>query len=265
MAIASDLSTIQVSNIGVPVFISPMLKHLKKYPTNSHDSDSVVSYLLQVNDHLAAYPPSSSKSFMMSELYKSFFSEIRSKDLEGNHTHISVSNLTLVKAKLDKNKLIYSEFSQFFMIEALLSYRKYSKDNYLNNYLNRSNKKFDLPEKRKKLIRLNKFLGPWIMQFLRLSPERFNFFISDFIGDYLFNIGKLSKIIKYNNISTISQGAGMPYFKIIREKPESTSVKPTQPRRTGPKDEIKSLKNDPNTAASEKIDELMNKIDKNKP
>ena len=41
------LKSVQVSNIGVPVFISPMLKHLETYPANDHSAEKIISYLLQ--------------------------------------------------------------------------------------------------------------------------------------------------------------------------------------------------------------------------
>ena len=197
MANFTQLEKVKVSNAFLPVFVFPMLNHMSKYHPPGRSYQQVEELLSKINSNLESSPSAHVKSFFMTQMFKSFFEPKNYSDLKSISTQVSTSILKSFEEKTKKNKLLFSEFTQFFLLEILLSYKPYTDDNFLNTYTN-TNLNPENRERKRKLMILNGHQGPWISKFLQVSPDEFSVYLSDYIFNYFQDLAEYSKIIKLN-------------------------------------------------------------------
>lgn len=125
-----------------------------------------------VNNDLQKVPVPNALFLVKSEIYKGL---LNNPLLPRNEeVFLSESLLKSVEKKLEKNKLIYSDFAEWTIRSVLSELEPYRQNKFLDR---RQTLAGNDPEQRAKALQLEKtasYLTPWIRAFNENSPEQFN-------------------------------------------------------------------------------------------
>lgn len=260
------LDQINVNSNSSVLVLKYMISHLEEYPMREYPSEELLSDLILINKNLKGIGSEDTKAFLLSELYKVLFDFDRSDLIDARNIYISGANLKGAQDKFDKNQKVLTSFTKFIVLDMLENFDPFLADNYINNYLNTSDPKFNQPEKKKKLDLLNKHVGPWIMLYTRYDSKKFNQLCSKYVRNYFKTIAHLSKFFSYQNLGENSE----PIFSVKEGSLEDVmnKLKQHQAAQTDtaeapedPKEAVENLTVEPADGAADKIDQIIKKID----
>ena len=262
----SILTEIQINSKSSLQISKLMLNHLAVYPTKDYTETNILKDFVKINQNLKGIGAKSVKSFLFSELYKVFFNFDQNDLIDSKNIHISGANLKAVQVKLNEHKEVLTPFAVFIINDMLKNYEQFQKDNYINNYLNTSDIKYDKPILKKRIKLLNRHVGPWLMLFTRHDSKKFNQLCSKYIKNYFKTISYLSKYFHFQKINEegldIFSHKSLPLAEII-QKLEANEIIPNDApqEKSSPQKDIKNITVDPGAGAAPKIDEIINKLD----
>jgi len=271
----SILSEIEINPQASHQFINLMILDLIELPNKIYNDREFLEDLIVINENLKGQPPEAIKTFMLSELYKILFNFEQSKLVDVDNIYISSSNLDLAEEKLRNNSKLLTKFSNFLMSDMIENFAPFKKDNYINNYLNTAldQSKVD-PSKKKKIMLLNKHVGPWIIIFNQFSSKQFKFFGQGYIKHYFKTIKHLSKFFKFQKFTTVEidifrskDGTISDLIAKLDEQKANQVIKeePQENKVDTAKKDVENITVEPADAADGKIDEIIKNLDQKKP
>ena len=261
----AKLAQIEVNSKSSLEIFKLMFSHLDLYPPQKYTPEMIKEDFRKINNNLRGIAPKSAQSFLFSELYKTFFNFDQSDLVDANNIYISGANIKVINDKLTKYRDLLTPFSSFLIKDMLKNYQQFEKDNYINNYLNTSDIKYDKPALKKKINKLNKHVGPWLMLFSRYDSKNFNKICTKYIRNYLQTITYLSQYFKYQKLSQ----DGVDIFLLSIDKTQSQPAPKSKDEGStkssnSPKDDVKSLRVEPGEGAAPKIEEIIENLDQKK-
>lgn len=160
----------------VPYELELLVKHLERFP-HPEKKSSYLDQLKVINQDLAFANKEETFLLFKSEIYKNILDN-ESLKVDANAIRVTSTLIKSVNEKLDKNKLVYSDFSQWILLSITSDLNEFIADGFLDRAenINRNNQQ-DMT----RLAKLNKmlsYLSPWIEVFVRVSPQQFNQFVT---------------------------------------------------------------------------------------
>ena len=160
----------------IPYELELLVKHLERFP-HSEKKSSYLEQLKIINQDLALANKEETFLLFKSEIYKNILDN-ESLRVDANAIRVTGQLIKNVNDKLDKNKLIYSDFSQWIILSITSDLNEFIDDGFLDKAenINRNNEKDML-----RLGKLNKmltYLSPWLEVMTRLTPQQFNQFVT---------------------------------------------------------------------------------------
>lgn len=242
-----------------------MISHLEEYPLNHYPAEDLVKNLIQINTNLKGLADSDTRAFLRSELFKVLFDFDQSDLIDAKNIYISGAHINAAKNKYKKNEKLLTKFSKYIVLDMLENFSPYLEDNYINNYLNSSNPKYNQPEKFKEINLLNKHVGPWIMLYTRYDSKKFNQLCSKYVKNYFTTVAHLSRFFQFQKLSqTGTDIFTMPdssLDELLNKLNRPTSEESSEEDQEDPKKAVEKLTLEPGEGASEKIDQIIEKLD----
>ena len=265
----SPLKEILVNSESGHQFIQLMISHLAEYPSENYSNHQILEDIIEINKNLKGYPANTVKSFLLTELYKVIFNFEKSELIDSKNVYISNTNLTFAKAKVKKHSQILSKFSYFLITDMMDNYNPYKENNFINNYLNTSTKKFKDPKKEKRIKLLNKHVGPWIIIFNRMTSQKFNLMTSGYIKNYLKVIKRLSRFFKLqdrnsNSIEVFTTKSGTIEELLVKYQEQKAAANEEQKTDQSPEKDVENIKLLPGEGANPKIEQIIKSLDQKK-
>lgn len=265
-----DLSQIEINSKASLEVFKLMLGHLNQYPAEKYTAKEILVDFIKMNENLRGVKAKSTKSFLFSELYKTFFNFDQNDLIDAKNIHISGANIKVIETKLEKYKELLTPFATYLVQDMLKNYEEFQQDNYINNYLNTSDNKYDKPLLKKKIETLNKHVGPWLMLFSRYDSKKFNAICSKYIKNYFQTIAYLSRYFMFQKLSNEGEDI-FAHPKMSLSKFLETANNPIQKSEEdegkdskSPEEDIKGLTVDPGDGAAPKIKEIIENLDQKK-
>lgn len=261
------LKDLVVLSNSIPSEFTYMIKHLKSSPLSDTDAARVVNAITNINTELAKTPTSNIMFLFKSEIYKGILNNqyMKQKSL----LQASTSLLESIKHKLEKHKIVYTDFSKWTIQSIIKDFDPYLEKNFINEYQNIRRNNSVGQMKARRLTKIMKYLSPWFNAIDKNTPEEFNRINTQVIIDtieriskktYYFKtfVGKLEKaeeqiLFKIPNI-TIAQP------KEIEEGPSSLSEE-AKMRKEQAKKDIENLEDSELSGASEEIDKIEEQVE----
>lgn len=160
----------------VPYELELLIKHLERFP-HPEKKSSYLDQLKVINQDLALANKEETFLLFKAEIYKNILDN-ESLKVDANAIRVTASLVQAAKEKLDQNKLVYSDFSQWVILSITSDLNEFVADGFLNRAenINRNNQQ-DMT----RLAKLNKmlsYLSPWLEVFIRVTPQQFNQFVT---------------------------------------------------------------------------------------
>lgn len=249
-----DLSKLEISSNSAPVFLKPMLILVgKNIKSSSMTELELIEILTNLNSHFENYPTNSTKTFFMSEFYKSFFQLEKNSGIDSSYSSVSVKTLQDAKKKLEKNSIIMSKMSEFLLVEIFLSYQD----------LIISKKESD----GEKLKKVNKYFGDWVGEFLKKGPKQFDNLVAKVAVSYLKSVSNNSKIVSLHIEDKNAKNLIFTNLELLRGQlltASGTQIE-TDDIEPDPSSAVKNLDIGPTTGASEQIDAILEEVQEKNP
>lgn len=257
-----NLSGLEIVSESLPYEVELMIKHLKQSALDQEEQDLLVANLDLINDDLGSLDKKTLMFLFKSEIYKGILTNQYLK--LDDKVQFSQSTLSTINLKLEKHKVIYSNFSSWSIQSIYNDIFAFSDNNFLNRYqnINRSNPKETLMAK--KLNKVLKYVSPLLFAFLSLSPERYNHLSKNIILDTFSRISKKSfyfKSLYFKGSSSKDVLFKLPTISLsVRENPaiNETSLRiDAEKEKKAAEVDIKNLDNSDLSPISSKIDEII--------
>ncbi|MBD65194.1 MAG: hypothetical protein CME62_08305 [Halobacteriovoraceae bacterium] len=260
---ASVMGQIKVNPKISAILQQAMINHLDQVDLTLAQKENTITHLQTINENLKFVDQANIQAFLFSEFFKSFHQFANSPEHQVK-AYISNSNLIAAKEKLNQYKSLYTDFAKFHIQDQIKNFEPLVKDNVLNNYKNITKREQIKEEQRERIQLLNKHVGPWIMQFMRLKSEQFNAMCTQHILRYFENMANVSRFFK-KSIPTQTENIlfilpDQSTLETLTE-PAPTASKEEALIQNSPKD-VEDLEVEPSEAAGEEINKLMDKVDK---
>lgn len=255
---------LKVLSDSIPYEVELMFKHIKYSSLSKAENEKLRANLTLLNEDLGALDKRNILFLFKSEIYKGIFTNQYLK--LNSKLQISSSVIDSTKKKLAKHKVVYSLFSQWTIQSILNDLEPFLEDSFINRYqnVNRGNSKDVL--KSRKLVKIYKYISPFLAAFLNKSPEDFNTLQKNIILDTFSRIALKSYYFQIHYIKGAKADA--PLFSIpsekqtIKEASDSSAMQKKQSSEQAT-ELIESLGEEDLSTASEKIDEALKKTDSN--
>lgn len=248
----------------VPYEMELMIKHLEKFP--SEFELPLSDELKIINQDMSLANKDETYFLFKSEIYKQILdSEILK--LEASSIRVTTTLIKNAKSKLDANKLIYSDFSQWIILSITSDLNEFVSDGFLDRSENidRSNEKDLL--RLKNLQKILGYLSPWLETFTRLTPQQFNQMVSKLSRTTVHKIAQKTSFFQSFSLK-LGESTAKSLFTIpFNSNTETTSseegltesaptlIEESRSRKEDAQNSLKDIEADP-SEASELIDNL---------
>lgn len=176
-----------------------------------------------INSDIKKIPKANALFLIKSEIYKGLLNNplLEAKD----ELLLNESLVKGIEKKLDKHKIIYTDFSAWLVESLLLELAPFRKDNFLDRYQTVSGNDVESRAKALKLRKLTKYLSPWLMAFNENTPEEFNRLATQVSAGLIKRIA--SKTYYFREFaSNHAEDSLPPLFSIPTVKPPEQTVAP---------------------------------------
>ena len=188
----NPFKSLSTNSEETPYLITLMLKHLQTVNAPQDEATQILKDFSRINKNFKNMNKLNKLFLVTSESQKSILNFKYDNRLKSNS--VMVSELTLVRAKLEKNNLIYTDFSEYIITEATKDFDDFLENGFLDNYQNSSSvdsKKIVEIAKLKKRI---KYSGPWVHSILTTPAKSFNEQLSFLISTFFRNLAEQSQL-----------------------------------------------------------------------
>jgi len=218
----SVFSQIKINSELIPYEMELMIKHLEKFPpseevTPLNDELKIIGQDMSFSDKEISY------FLFKSEIYKQILDNevIR---LEAGSIRVTSALIKEIKKKIDENKLVYSDFSQWIILSMTSDLNPYIQDGFLDKSenINRNNEKDLL--RLKNLQKMMSYLSPWLEIFSRMTPQQFNQIVSTLSRNTIHKIAQ--KTFYFQNFSLkLEKQEAQELFTFPASSPATASKK----------------------------------------
>lgn len=257
-SLLQELTTISQE---APTELTWLTQHLAKHLHSDEQATKVIGYCNLINKDLKNTKMKHVFFMLKSEIYRGL---LRNQYLKKeNKLQVTSSLMSSIFQKIQKNDIVYSEFSQWIMKAIYSDLEPYLKDKFIDSYQSVDRNDFKLMEKVKKLEKILSYTSSWLEKMEKLSPESFNELVTQMAIDILWSIS--SKTYYFSNFSNkYKQIADTYIFKIPTTKKVATPIISNQQSEVeSAKELIKGISADDLSSASSEIDQLNTDIEKN--
>lgn len=260
-----------IAESDTPYIIKLMLDHLKETPIPRNTEKKILKNLVKINDNFVNINKVNKTFLVTSESYKSILNF--KSGLTSKSGSVMISELEVVRKKLKKFKLIYTDFSQYIISKSLDDFNPYLEDNFLDQYQSNSNGNSKKLIKIAQLKKIIKYSGPWIHAISSSPAKTFNEQLVELISNFFRNLAEQSYIFtlhKSEQLEAISKPpfTGLNNIQILNiisgkseQIPDPTSSDIRKSAKADAINEVKKLKLSVPANPSQDIDELIQKID----
>jgi hypothetical protein len=266
LAIADEekhpLEKYTVLSDSLPTEFVLMINHLKKSSLTQDDLQRIIAASKLINSELANTPKPNIMFLFKSEIYKGILNNqyMKQKSL----LQASTGLLESVKHKLNKHKIVYTDFSKWMINAIIKDFDPYLEKNFINQYQNIKRTNSTGLMKAKRLTKIMKYLSPWFNAIDKNTPEEFNKLNTQVIIDTLERISKKTYYFKTftgplqpNEAQALLVIPEIKTKKETQEVPDEKSLKDlSSERKEEAKKAVENLGEEDLSGASEVIDEI---------
>jgi hypothetical protein len=255
---AADIS---IDKARTSLILEGVIYEFKFHKMDIENNRLIFQWLQDINTNTIHLNHNELNQFLMAEMFKLTLSTGLIKKTKNQITTAIISSS---KEKLNNNNNRYSVFAKYFINEFINDYKPYLQDGTLKMYYQN---KLESDYKRTKLKKLLKYSTGWIMSFNNMSVIKFNDLARRHIFVYLRNISEKSKIFVNNSQTKTKKFNALFQFKNLQKYQNAfnsdKNLNQQNNIKMNPADAVKDLKIDIQDTASEKIDDLIRKIEEN--
>lgn len=266
LAIADEekhpLEKYTVLSDSLPTEFVLMINHLKKSSLTQDDLQRIIAASKLINSELANTPKPNIMFLFKSEIYKGILNNqyMKQKSL----LQASTGLLESVKHKLNKHKIVYTDFSKWMINAIIKDFDPYLEKNFINQYQNIKRTNSTGLMKAKRLTKIMKYLSPWFNAIDKNTPEEFNKLNTQVIIDTLERISKKTYYFKTftgplqpNEAQALLVIPEVKTKNETQEVPDEKSLKDlSSERKEEAKKAVENLGEEDLSGASEAIDEI---------
>ena len=237
---------------------SDLLKGIASHLKGSEHGDkyirSIKESITSINQNAKYFKRSELISFINIIFYKMVLNYHKDKFNKGEQ--ITSSQIFILRKKFNENKIVYTQFSQYILQALINDFAPYLEKDFIIHYQNKSRRESKQLEMIRELKIKEKFLLPWINIAISRSAVNFNNMINNFIAKYLAAIA--NRMAVYPLLGKVDLGNGA-IFTDIKFKVDMPT-EPTESITAAPDNDVKILDDVKDSAASEVIDKIIEKI-----
>jgi hypothetical protein len=269
---SNPFKSLSTNNQDTPYLITLMLQHLQSVTTPQDETVQILKDLSRINTNFQNMNKLNKLFLVTSESQKSILNFKYDNQLKSNS--VMTAELALVEAKLKKNALIYTDFSEYIITEVTKDFEEFLEDGFLDNYQNSSSVNSKKIVKIAKLRKRIKYSGPWVHSILTAPAKSFNEQLSFLISTFFRNLAEQSLLFTLHKTPNNAGEAptmfiGLNDIRVKNYISGSASITPDQDSTEIQKkakkeaiEDIKKLKIIVPANPSQDIDNLIKNIDK---